>query len=188
MSSGFSKSDRDTAWSKTKLHPKQIKKMRVLIADEHPVVRYGLKQLINQQPDLCVCASVPGMTKALQIIESNGVDLVITGVFLRSGSGIDFIKHVKMQFKKLPIMVLSMQDESLFAERALRAGACGYLMKSEPVEKILASIRRALDDNICVSESILNQLLKHQRAAVRYTSKPTCRVRSFSTAPAAGCR
>lgn len=148
-----------------KMHPERNRKTRILIADDHPIVRYGLSQLINQQPDMCVSAAASGMTEALQAIESGKVDFVIAGVTLGDGSGIDLIKHVKSQFDKLPMLVFSMHDESLFAERVLRAGAFGYLMKSEPVEKILAAIRRVLDGNVCVSEPIIKQLLKNQRAA-----------------------
>ena len=147
-----------------KMHPERNRKTRILIADDHPIVRYGLSQLINQQPDMCVSAAASGMTEALQAIESGKVDFVIAGVTLGDGSGIDLIKHVKSQFDKLPMLVFSMHDESLFAERVLRAGAFGYLMKSEPVEKILAAIRRVLDGNVCVSEPIIKQLLKNQRA------------------------
>ncbi len=147
------------------MHPERIRKTRILIADDHPIVRYGLSQLIKQEPDMCVSATASGMTEALQVIESGKVDLVIAGVTLGDGSGIDLIKHVKSKSDKLPILMFSMHDESLFAERVLRAGASGYLMKSEPVEKVLAAIRRVYDGNVCVSESIIKQLLNNQRTS-----------------------
>lgn len=143
--------------------PERSEKTRVLIVDSHPIVHFGLSQLIHQQTDLCVAATVSGMTAALQTVESGKVDLVIAGVSLRDGSGMDLIKHIKTKFDKLPVLVFSMHDEPLFAERALHAGALGYLTKSEPVGNILAAIRRVLDGDVYVSEPIVKQLLGNQR-------------------------
>ena len=142
----------------TNMQPKKTK-AHILIADEHPIVHYGLSQLINRQPDMRVCATVSGMTAVLHFIQTHKVDLVIAGVSLADGSGIELIKHIRARFNELHILVLSSYDEAIFAERVLSAGAHGYLMKTEPVDKILEGIRRVRDGNIYVSEPIVNKLL-----------------------------
>lgn len=145
--------------------PERSKTTRILIVDRHPIVHFGLSQLINQEPDMCVSGTVSGMTEALQIVESGEVDLIVAGVSLKDGSGMDLIKHVKAKFDKLPVLVFSMLDEPLFAERMLHAGALGYVTKNEPVGKILAAIRRVLEGDVYVSEPIVRQLLRYQGPA-----------------------
>lgn len=135
-------------------------KTNVLIVDDHPVARQGLAQLINQEPDLHVCADVENAMQALEAIKSLKPDLVIVDITLKEGSGLELIKDIKTRFASLPTLVFSMHDESLFAERALEAGALGYVMKEEPTETIIVAIRRVLDGDIYLSEPMIDRLLK----------------------------
>ena len=132
----------------------------VLIVDDHPIARQGLAQLINQEPDLHVCADVENAMQALEAIKSLKPDLAIVDITLKEGSGLELIKDIKAQFASLPTLVFSMHDESLFAERALEAGALGYVMKEEPTETIIVAIRRVLDGDIYLSEQMIDRLLK----------------------------
>jgi len=134
-------------------------KADVLIVDDHPIARQGLAQLINQEPDLHVCATVENAVQALEAIKSLKPGLAIVDITLKEGSGLELIKDIKAQFASLPTLVFSMHDESLFAERALEAGALGYVMKEEPTETIIVAIRRVLDGDIYLSEPMTHRLL-----------------------------
>lgn len=136
------------------------KKTSVLIVDDHPIARQGLAQLINQEPDLHVCADVENTAQALETIQSHKPGLVIVDLSLKGGSGLELVKTIKTQFDGVPVLVFSMHDESLFAERALEAGALGYVMKQEPTEVIMVAIRRVLEGDIYLSEPMTNRLLK----------------------------
>ncbi|MCX6898038.1 MAG: response regulator transcription factor [Verrucomicrobia bacterium] len=136
------------------------RKANVLIVDDHPIARQGLAQLINQEPDLHVGADVENAVQALEAIKSLKPDLAIVDITLKDGSGLELIKDIKAQFASLPTLVFSMHDESLFAERALEAGALGYVMKEEPTETIIVAIRRVLDGDIYLSKQMIDRLLK----------------------------
>lgn len=136
------------------------KKTSVLIVDDHPIARQGLAQLINQEPDLHVSADVENAAQALEAIKSCQPGLVIADISLKEGSGLELVKSIKSQFDGVPVLVFSMHDESLFAERALEAGALGYVMKQEPTEVIMVAIRRVLEGDIYLSEPMTNRLLK----------------------------
>ena len=135
-------------------------KTNILIVDDHPIARQGLAQLINQEPDLHVCADVENAAQALMAIQSNKPSLAIVDISLKESSGLELVKDIKAQFRGLPTLVFSMHDESLFAERALEAGSLGYVMKQEPTEVIMVAIRRVLDGDIFLSERMTSQLLK----------------------------
>ena len=122
--------------------------------DDHPVVRQGLKLLINQEPDLMVCGEAEDPRKALAAIQEQQPGFAIIDLSLAHSSGIDLIKNIKLRCPNLPILVLSMHDESLYAERALRAGARGYIMKQEAPEKVITAIRQVLQGSIYVSEKM----------------------------------
>lgn len=141
--------------------PKEIKKLRVLVVDDHPVLRQGLKLLINQEPDLMVCGEAENLQQAFTAIREKRPDIVIIDLSLAQGSGIDLIKNIKPRYPDLPILVLSMHEESLYAERALRAGARGYIMKKEAPEKVISAIRKVLEGSLYVSEAMGDKLL-HQ--------------------------
>ncbi|SEM01146.1 DNA-binding response regulator, NarL/FixJ family, contains REC and HTH domains [Syntrophus gentianae] len=135
-------------------------KKRVLIVDDHPILRKGLSLLINSEPDLTVVAEADNAQRALEKIEAHKPDLLIVDISLPGIDGIELIKTVKLTHRDLPALVVSMHDESLFAERALRAGARGYIMKQEALEKVLVAIRRVLAGEIFVSEKIATSMLE----------------------------
>jgi DNA-binding NarL/FixJ family response regulator len=140
------------------------RKHRVFIVDDHPLVREGLTNLINGQNDLVVCGEAKGSAEAIHGIAKGRPDVAIIDISLTNESGLELIKHLVKQFPEVAVVVLSMHDETLYAERALRAGARGYVMKHETSKNVLTSIRRVLAGDIYVSERIVN------RMALRLTS------------------
>ncbi len=135
-------------------------RMRIMIVDDHPILRKGLAMVINQEPDLTVSAEAPDASTALDMMESHKPDLVMVDLSLPGIDGIELIKTMKIRYKDLPALVVSMHDESIFAERALRAGARGYIMKQEAVEKVLVAIRKVLNGEIFVSDKITTKMLE----------------------------
>ncbi len=141
--------------------PKDTRK-RILLVDDHAVVRFGIAQLINRQPDLVVCGEEEDASKALTAIERLKPDLVIADISLKDSSGLELMRNLKAQSPGLPMLVVSVHDESIYAEIAFRAGALGYLMKQEALEKIPTAIRRVLEGNIYVSEALASRMLQQQ--------------------------
>ena len=139
-------------------------KRRVFIVDDHPLVREGLTNLINSQSDLMVCGEAKDSSEAIDAITKEPPDVAIIDISLTNESGLELIKNLVKQFPQVAVVVLSMHDETLYAERALRAGARGYVMKHETSKSVLASIRRVIGGDIYVSERIVN------RMALRLTS------------------
>jgi DNA-binding NarL/FixJ family response regulator len=137
------------------------KKSRVLLVDDYAVVRDGLAQLLQGEPDLTVCAEAASAEQALDIAEKTRPDLAVVDISLGGANGIELIKNLKTLQPGLRILVLSMHDESHFAERALRAGASGYVMKREARDRIMKAIRTVCAGNIYVSERIEKSML-HQ--------------------------
>ena len=131
----------------------------ILLVDDHPIVIEGLTQLINQQQDLIVWGEASDSLGALKAIETLKPNLAIVDISLKNGSGLDLIKSLQQRFPKLPILVLSMHDESLYAERVLRAGARGYITKQEATEKLITAIRRVLDGEIYLNEKVTSKIL-----------------------------
>lgn len=129
-------------------------KYGVLIVDDHPVVRQGLAQLIDQEKDLHVCGQAGDAFEAMKAIRDARPDMVVVDISLKEASGMDLIKDIKIQYPDLPILTLSMHDEALYAERALRAGAKGYIMKQEATERVVTAIRRVLAGDIYVSDKM----------------------------------
>lgn len=137
-----------------------MRRMRIMIVDDHPILRKGLAMVINQEPDLVIAGEAPDATAALSMIESFKPDLVIVDLSLPGIDGIELIKTMKLKYRDLPALVVSMHDELIFAERALRAGARGYIMKQEAVDKVLIAIRRVLNGEIFVSDKITTKMLE----------------------------
>ena len=140
------------------------RKYGVFIVDDHPLVREGLTNLIDRQSDLVVCGEAKDSAEAIAGITKERPDVAIIDISLTNESGLELIKHLTKRFPQLAVVVLSMHDEALYAERALRAGARGYVMKHDTSKSVLASIRRVLEGEIYVSERIVN------RMALRLTS------------------
>jgi DNA-binding NarL/FixJ family response regulator len=126
------------------------------------VVRFGIAQLINRQTDMVVCGEEEEASKALSTIAALKPDLVIADISLKDSSGLELMRNVKAQYPKLPILVVSAHDETMYAEIAFRAGALGYLMKDQALEKVLPAIRRVLSGAIYVSEALGARMLQQQ--------------------------
>jgi DNA-binding NarL/FixJ family response regulator len=125
---------------------------RIFLVDDHPLVRERLTQLIAQQPDLSVCGEAESAPAALTGLASARADLVIVDLSLQDSAGLELIKSLQRLHPSLPVLVLSMHDESLYAERVFRAGARGYINKRESAQKVIEAIRRVLDGKLYVSE------------------------------------
>ncbi|MEW6303995.1 MAG: response regulator transcription factor [Verrucomicrobiota bacterium] len=136
-------------------------KRKVLVVDDHPVVREGVALRINRESDLVVCGEAETAPAALRNIARCLPDVVIVDLSLPNGHGLELIKDLRSQYPELPVLVFSMYDESLFAERALRAGALGYVMKQEPPERLLEAIRTVLQGNYYVSKKATGAFLQN---------------------------
>lgn len=141
----------------------QPNKKRIVIVDDHPLVREWLANLIHQQPDLMVCDETENAPSALSMVDTAKPDLVIADINLKNSSGIELIKSLSECHPEVPVLVLSMHDESLYAERAYRAGARGYVNKRETAQKVVEAIRRVLSGKLYVSEKAA-ELLAGQTA------------------------
>jgi DNA-binding NarL/FixJ family response regulator len=137
------------------------RRRRVIIVDDHAVVRDGLRETISAQKDLEVCGEAESAPGALEAIGRLNPDLAIVDLSLHGGSGMDLIKNLKTQYPKVVILVLSMHDEGLYAERALRAGASGYVMKRERFARVLEAIRCVLDGHVCLSQAARDRILQN---------------------------
>jgi DNA-binding NarL/FixJ family response regulator len=135
------------------------RKTRILIVDDHPIVREHLGQLIQQQHDLAKCGEADDLASGIAAVRKLRPDLVIMDISLKGAYGMDLIKDIKEEFPKLPVLVLSMHDELLFAERALRAGAKGYITKQEATHSILEAIRQVLQGKVYLNEKMGDALL-----------------------------
>lgn len=145
----------------TRKHGETAKeKNRLFIVDDHPIVRKGLSQLINQEPDLVVCGEADNAESALELLKKTKPDLAIVDISLRGIDGIELTKLIKARFTNVPVLVVSMHDESLFAERALRVGARGYIMKQEAIEKMMEAIRKVLRGELYVSERVSASIVR----------------------------
>ena len=134
------------------------RKSRVFIVDDHPLVREGLANLINGQDDLVVCGEAEDSAQAITGIVKAQPNVALIDISLKNESGLELVKDLGSQFPFVALIVLSMHDEALYAERALRAGARGYVMKRETSKSVLASIRRVLEGGVYVSERVVNSM------------------------------
>lgn len=132
---------------------------RVLIVDDHPILRHGIAQLLNREPDLQVCAEAADRDEALAALARGQIDLAVVDISLDGVSGLDLLKILRERHPEVRCLVLSMHDETLYAERALRAGARGYVMKQEATLRITTALRRIRDGHIYVSEQLGSRLL-----------------------------
>lgn len=132
---------------------------RVLIVDDHPLFRQGLGLLIEHEPGLSVCGEAKDADEAMRLVRETKPDLVIVDISLGGSSGIDLLKSLKTEDPELPLLVISMHDESLYAERALRAGAMGYVMKHEPPKTVKTAIHRVLAGEMYFSEKMAASLI-----------------------------
>jgi DNA-binding NarL/FixJ family response regulator len=132
---------------------------RLLIVDDHPLFREGLRQIIERDPDLTVCGETATAAEALNAIPQIHPDLVLVDISLGGTSGIDLIKTIRNDYEELPVLVVSMHEESLYAERALRAGAMGYIMKHEPGKTVKTAIHKVLGGEMYLSEKMSSAVI-----------------------------
>jgi len=150
--------------SRTKSAKKAPKK--VFLVDDHPLVRQGLTQLIGQEDDLVVCGEAETAPEALRLVGTLKPDVAIVDLTLKDGSGLELVKDLKLRQPGLPVLVLSMHDETLYGERVLRAGARGYVMKDQAADKIVAALRRVLSGEVYLSDKMALRVLD------RFAGKP----------------
>jgi DNA-binding NarL/FixJ family response regulator len=149
---------------------------RVFIVDDHPLVREGLANLINQQTDLAVCGEAEDSAGAISGIGASQPHVVLVDISLKNESGLELVKTLRGQFPDLAVIVLSMHDEALYAERALHAGARGYVMKRETTKNVLTAIRRALEGDIYVSDRVVNSMAKRMSSRKAAAAEPVERL------------
>jgi len=149
---------------------------RIFLVDDHPIVRQGLARLISQERDLEVCGEADQQYEALRRIMDERPDLVVVDLSLASGDGVDLIKSLGEQLPHLPILVLTMHTESFFAERALRAGARGYLTKGDASESVVKAIRQLLAGEIYVCERVAPTLMKKLISGASEGEDPVARL------------
>ena len=143
------------------MKPNQTEKCaRIVIVDDHPAVREALVSRIGRQPDLEVCGEAADMGEALRLVAELQPDLVVIDISLKTGSGIDLIKRIKDRNESVPMLVWSMHSEALYAERALRAGALGYINKDQATDKIVEAIRRVLEGKVFLSDAMAEKMLR----------------------------
>ncbi|PYI89655.1 MAG: DNA-binding response regulator [Verrucomicrobia bacterium] len=134
------------------------KKARVFLVDDHAVVREGLRGLIEQEHDLTICGESGDAADALSRIQATRPDLVLLDLSLRQGSGMELLKDLAIQDPSVPVLVLSMHDEMIYAERALRAGARGYVMKGSTSQQVITAIRRVLSGKVFISDGVMSSI------------------------------
>jgi len=146
--------------SATKKQKTVIDKRKILIVDDHPIVRDGLIRLIHEEQSLTVCGQAEDAHQALKAISESRPDMAIVDITLKNSDGIDLMKSIRSQYPKLPVLILSMHDETLYAERALRAGAMGYIMKQEASEKLMEAVHEILSGQIYCSDNISRRVMR----------------------------
>lgn len=142
------------------MNPDGRRRTRILVVDDHPIVRLGIRQMLAAEPDLDVCAEAESADAAKQLIVDAHPDLAIIDLSLAEGTGLDLIRSLRESMPTMPVLVLSMHDEALFAERVLRAGARGYIMKREAITGLVRAIRHVLSGRIYVSEGMAQAVLE----------------------------
>lgn len=148
-------------------------KAKVIIVDDHPIFRMGMAELLNQEDDFVVCGLAADIAGARKIIKQHSPDLAIIDITLAGENGLDLVKELSSDKNALPILVLSMHDEQVWAERAIRAGARGYIMKKEASEKVIFALRNILGGKIHVSASIMERLLDRFQLKSEVSTAPT---------------
>jgi len=134
-------------------------KKRIIIIDDHPIVRKGFAQLINREKDLQVVGEAEDQQSAREVIEKTGPDLALVDLTLKESDGLELIKDITVLYPELKTLVISLHDERVYAERALRAGAKGYIMKSEATENVMTAIRQVLKGTIYLSSDMQERIL-----------------------------
>ena len=149
-------------------------KARILVVDDHPIVRQGLADLLDSQDDFCCCASAGDLVKAQEAVVAEKPDIVLLDLRLGQADGLESIKALKSRFENLRIVIISQFDETVYAERALRAGAMGYVMKDQATEEVLGAIRTVLGGQVYLSRAMTDRVLNSNFAG-KFQSTRRCR-------------
>ncbi|MHC4158465.1 MAG: response regulator [Planctomycetota bacterium] len=146
-------------------HKNGVEKNRILIVDDHSIVRKGLIQLINQEADLMVCAEAENAEQALEAVEKQHVDLAIVDISLEGMNGVQLTEKIKSHHPHLPVLILTMHTEPGYAKQAFQAGAKGYVTKQEAAETVITAIRLMLTGRDYISEKMAQKFLKNLHSA-----------------------
>jgi DNA-binding NarL/FixJ family response regulator len=141
-------------------NPAKEERKRILVVDDHPMMRAGLTILISKQPGMEVCCETGSPAEAMEQIPKQRPDMIIADLTMKGGGGLEFIKDARALYQNIPILVVSMHDEKIYAERSLRAGASGYIMKEESGEHLVSAIQRVLGGGVYLSETMSSRILK----------------------------
>jgi len=141
-------------------------KKKILVVEDHPIFRLGLRELINQEPDLLVCGEAENAGSAWQAIDRLQPDLIIADITLDNSDGIELTKEIHRRYRTVPVLILSMHDEFLYAERALHAGARGYIMKQEAMGSVVEAIHQVLEGKVYLSNQVKEHILTHLAAGL----------------------
>tara|TARA_E500000305_G_scaffold111956_2_gene130440 strand:+ start:207211 stop:207960 length:750 start_codon:yes stop_codon:yes gene_type:complete len=154
-------------------HMSQVnqQKTKVMIVDDHPIVREGYSRLIEHQDDLQVCGEADSKVDAIRKIMENPPDLIIVDISLKDGSGLELIKDVKAQFSQIKMLTVSMHDETLFAERSLRAGALGYVNKQQAPEQLIKAIYQVLKGKVYLSAAVTERMICRSIGSDNYSDQ-----------------
>ena len=137
------------------------RKLKVLLIDDHPLVREWLTSLIDQQPDMAVCGEAEDIQSAIKVLKTASPDIAVVDLSLKDASGLELVKTVKAKWPQVGIVVLSMHDEDVYAERCIRAGARGYVMKRESTKRIITAIHEVHAGRLCVSDHASSTLSRY---------------------------
>ena len=152
---------------------KAAPKKTILIVDDHPMMREGLRSVINREPDMTVCGEAENAQQAIHAVQQLSPDLTLVDITLPGKNGLELVKDLKALHPSLVILAISLHDESLYAERMLRAGASGYITKQQPPEELVKAIRQVLDQRVYVSKEVSESLLRRFSSQTQQKVSPT---------------
>lgn len=145
---------------------------RVFLLDDHPIVRQGISEMINEESDMKICGEASNYQDAMQAVEKLKPDVILVDISLSGSSGLEFLKALKIQHPDVKSLILSMHDETLYAERALREGARGYIMKQEAIEKIMDAVRHVMKGQIYLSDQMMERILEKKYGGISVDASP----------------
>lgn len=152
--------------------PFGAKQIRIFLLDDHPVVRQGIGEMIHEEPDMTVCGEANNYPDAMESVAKLKPDIVLVDISLNGSSGFEFLKSLKIQQPEIKTLVLSMHDEILYAERALREGCRGYIMKQQSTEEIMKAIRHVMKGQIYLSDHMMERVLEKKYGGISADASP----------------
>ena len=148
------------------------KQTKILIVDDHPLLRQGIAQLINQQKDMHVCGQAEESRQVVDMVKKTSPDIIVLDVSLKGANGIELLKDIKTYFPKIKVLVLSMHDETVYGPRAIRAGAAGYVMKHEAIDRVITALRKILQGELYLSDAMSARMLHRMIGHSSPTANP----------------